>query len=260
MKLSSEVIAVLDQAKCEGNNLYLAGSPAHLPGTPRLDPKLYQAVNKAIVALGGKWKGGKTQAHVFEEDPAGAISDAILAGSIEDRKKAMGFFETPAALASRLVEMADIRPLDKVLEPSAGRGAIGIQCRQAGPECELILLELDVRHGPTLNGIGSNDVILADFLSRNDLAGKFDRVIANPPFARQQDIDHVLHMHRCLKPGGLLVSVMSSAPMWRDNKKSVEFREFVAKQGGEFEKLPGGSFKESGTMVETCIVKIPKAA
>lgn len=89
MKLSKEVISVLDAAMCEGSHLYLAGSPNHQPDTPRLDRKLYEAVNKALAALGGKWKGGKAQAHVFDESPADAISDAIVTGdrrSVEFRK------------------------------------------------------------------------------------------------------------------------------------------------------------------------------
>jgi hypothetical protein len=33
-----------------------------------LDRKTYEAVNKALTAIGGKWTGGKVKAHVFPRD------------------------------------------------------------------------------------------------------------------------------------------------------------------------------------------------
>ncbi len=86
----------------------------------------------------------------------------------------------------------------------------------------------------------------------------YDRVIMNPPFCRQADIKHVTHALRFLKPnGGLLVSVMSAGVTFRQNKLTTDFRQLVEERGGVIEKLPEGSFKASGTMVETVIAVIP---
>lgn len=259
MKLSKEVISVLDAGMCEGNHLYLAGSPNHDPNTPRLEWKLYDAVNKAIVALGGKWKGGKTQAHVFEESPADAISDAIVTGDVENRKQARGFFETPAVLAMRLVDMADIQNGHRVLEPSAGRGRIVSAIHEGDGDAEVDALEIDPTHHESLVNLSPNRIIVADFMqfTRTDDCC-YDRIIANPPFSKQQDISHVSHMHKLLKSYGVLVSVMSAGVTFRTDRRSVEFRKLVADNGGEIEMLPEGSFKESGTMVSACVVTIPK--
>jgi type I restriction-modification system DNA methylase subunit len=78
----------------------------------------------------------------------------------------------------------------------------------------------------------------------------------NPPFAKQADIKHILHAFKCLKPGGKLVAIMSNGVMFRENKASSDFRDFVASRGGSITDLPEGSFKASGTGVNTCVAVI----
>jgi len=63
-----------------------------------------------------------------------------------------------------------------------------------------------------------------------------------------------------LKSGGVLVSVISTAPFFRTNRKSVEFREWLSDVGAEVTDLPEGAFKDSGTMVPAKIIKITKGA
>jgi 16S rRNA G1207 methylase RsmC len=87
----------------------------------------------------------------------------------------------------------------------------------------------------------------------------YDRVCMNPPFERQQDIDHVMHAWKFLKPNGRLVAIMASSVAFRENKKTVEFREFLA-ANGHLEHNPEGAFKESGTMVNTVTVVLYKPA
>jgi type I restriction-modification system DNA methylase subunit len=89
---------------------------------------------------------------------------------------------------------------------------------------------------------------------------EYDRVVMNPPFAKQADIKHVMHALKFLKPDGKLVSVMSASVDFRDNKLTKEFRDLIAERGGRIEALPDGAFKESGTMVRTVIVEIPANA
>jgi predicted RNA methylase len=234
----------------------------------RLERSLYAKVEKVLKALGGTWSR-KDQAHVFDEDPAAAIDNALINGSIVDRKQALGFFETPLELAERLCAMAEIRPGMRLLEPSAGRGAIARRLACLAHEAEqLQLVEIDDRHFKHLarirNAVPARIAVWpGDFLRCStwaDVGGAFDRIVANPPFGQgQRDVDHVLHMHACLKPGGLLVSVMADGVMWRDNRKSSGFRQFVERNGGTFEKLPAGSFRAAGTNVQTCVVRVGKA-
>lgn len=49
----------------------------------------------------------------------------------------------------------------------------------------------------------------------------------NPPFARHQDIDHILTAYELLMPCGALVPVLSSSPFSRTDRKSTVFRDWL---------------------------------
>jgi type I restriction-modification system DNA methylase subunit len=247
MKISNEVLNILEKSKVDGNKLYLP------PG--QLDRKLYEAINKVLVCLGGKWDK-KTKSHIFTDDIAEAIDTAMLLGEVDDiieEKKEFQFFRTPNKLAERIVKLAEIEDGHSVLEPSAGDGVIALTVvdeHEITPDC----CELNPRHREVLKEAGLK-VKGDDFL---EFEGSYDRIVANPPFTRQQDVDHVLHMYEILAKGGILVSVMSPSWQFRENKKSKGFRDFLEKNEAEVIELPEGTFKESGTMIRTCIVKIRK--
>ena len=96
----------------------------------------------------------------------------------------------------------------------------------------------------------------ADFL-KVEVVPQFDRVVMNPPFAKRADVFHVNHALRFLKPGGRLVSIMSSSVTFRDDKLTEAFRDLVKARGGSIEANDKGAFKESGTLVNTVTVVIP---
>lgn len=174
---------------------------------------------------------------------------------------APSLFPTPEPLAQRMVEAVGIQPGDRVLEPSAGTGALMVAVSNAinrDPyDCELVAVE-HVHH--LANGLLHNfpawNVRNCDFLACNGDLGKFDKVIMNPPFERQQDIDHVTHALHFLKEGGKLVAVMSAGVLFRQDRKATEFRELILKLGGSIKPLPFDSFKASGTGVNTILVEV----
>lgn len=232
MRIDNEAIAVLADSTLEGNKLFL-------PPT-QLERSLYVKVDKALKAIGGKWNRS-ARAHLFDNDPEELVEQLLQTGEVVDAKKEFQFFETPDALAKELVEMADIKPGESVLEPSAGKGRIA----RLMPGCDVVELNPDNRK--YLQEAGFN-VVGEDFLA---CTGKYNVIVANPPFSRQQDIDHVLHM---LEVAERVVSIMSASVLWRDNKKTVEFRDLVDSMGGKITPLPDNTFKESGTLVKTCVV------
>jgi len=66
-------------------------------------------------------------------------------------------------------------------------------------------------------------------------------------------------MHtRCLLDPPRLVAIVSGGVMFRNNAKTVAFRELVYACGGTFTENPAGSFKESGTSVNTVLVTMNK--
>jgi type I restriction-modification system DNA methylase subunit len=248
-----EILEVLKQCTVEGNVV-------SLPDV-KLDREEYLQVAKQLNLIGGKWKGGKTKGFVFDGDPTELLAE-IAGEKKRDLKKEYQFFETPEELAKQLVDLADIKYWHYVLEPSAGRGAIVREILKRNQDVSAILRPKIIASGHELMDINRKflkDIpgfLLLDepdFL-KSDL--NYDRIIANPPFSKNQDIDHIRHMYRCLRYDGVLVSVASNHWRTSDNKKETEFRQWLSEKKAEIFEIPSGTFKESGTMISACIIRI----
>jgi protein-L-isoaspartate O-methyltransferase len=162
-------------------------------------------------------------------------------------------FVTPPELAERMVDEAGIHPEDRVLEPSAGTGNI-IDKIFENYNGSFVAVEINQNLANMLRvKYSAIPVHCADFLTLNGALGQFDRILMNPPFSA--DVDHVLHAFAHLKDGGRIVAIMSEHSFFANDKKSIEFREFL-EQRGTSEKLPSDTFKASGTMVNTRLVII----
>lgn len=239
MKIAPHIVEILANSEINGQQLRI---------TRQLDRKDYVAANEALEAAGGKWSR-KEKAHLFEGGAAEAIEPIIFTGEISSARD-FEFFETPSDVVARLIELADPKPCMRILEPSAGRGAIVKAAKQAG--CTVTAIELFPKNFEVV-GLLADEAMQADFLAQKPVP-IYDRVIMNPPFSKQADIKHIMHAADFLKPGGRLVSVMSAGIEFRENAKSNFFRTFVEEMGGRFILLPEGAFRSSGTMVRTIIV------
>ncbi len=150
-----------------------------------------------------------------------------------------------------MIQYADIQKNDIILEPSAGSGHIADLIREKYPDNRLDAVEFNYSLSQILEKKGHN-VIADDFLNvnlkendNNDsiIVEGYDKIIMNPPFERNQDIEHVLHAFSLLKPGGKVVAIMSEHPFFASDKKSQKFREWLENQEESFsKKLPSGSF------------------
>ena len=81
--------------------------------------------------------------------------------------------------------------------------------------------------------------------------GTFDRIVMNPPFANADDIKHIMHALKMLKPGGRLVAICANGP--RQNDK---LRPIVEARGGIWEELPSDTFIGAGTSVRTVLLTL----
>ncbi len=242
-KIDENILTILSRVTVQDNIIFLTCG--------QLDRKQYRDVNSVLEVMGGKWNR-KQKGYVFNEDPTDRLEQVLLSGEIIPPKK-YGYFPTPMELARHVVSLADIQPGHQVLEPSAGQGAIADQI----PQCAIIYcVELLQDNYEILRAKGYR-ILTGDFLSLQEGYSFYDRVVMNPPFERQADIDHVLHAYKFLKPGGRLVSIMSSGVAFRENRKTIEFRKFLDSHG-RMERNPEGTFKESGTNVSSVTVIIEK--
>lgn len=248
--LSTNVLSILSASRIEGNKVFLPDI--------QLDRKSYQDVNKVFDALGGKWSK-KDKAHLFNDDPTEQLEEVILLGHIERKKnplKELGFFPTPDDLARYVVSQADINHDQFILEPSAGSGQLLKALNVTDKDIHTACYEINPDMQEGLEAL-SDEVNICDFLLAIP-EPKFDRVVMNPPFNKARaDIHHVLHAFKFLKPGGRLVAIMPSGVRFRDDKLTNEFRALVF-SCGTIEDLPEGSFKESGTQVNTVLVTLNK--
>lgn len=173
--------------------------------------------------------------------------------------KNLGWFPTPEPVAERVIDAARIfRPDDapklRVLEPSAGLGNLAKLA--VGEHAIVDCVEIDPGRSLSLRRAGLyNQVLDVNFLALEP-AAFYDRVIMNPPFDRERDIDHVVHAMKFLKPDGLLIAVMSAGTEFRQTKKSEAFRKLIDSKNGKWQDLPAGSFASTGTYVNTMLLKV----
>lgn len=226
----------------------------------QLSLKVYGDVKKTLSKIGAKWKGGKTQAFIFDSNPRPLI-DRLLNGDKVNLKKDFQFFATPKEVALKLVELARIEKHHTILEPSIGQCSL-VEAINELNYCsnEIFGYELmeQNREIITKKDICNLTLLGEDFLSHNEDM-KFDRIIANPPFSKNQDIDHLQKMYNCLNDNGIVVCITSVSWETGNTKKQNDFKKWLSNVNGKVIKLDANTFKESGTSIETRIIVIDKS-
>tara|TARA_R110000772_G_C13284254_1_gene437433 strand:+ start:28 stop:2118 length:2091 start_codon:yes stop_codon:yes gene_type:complete len=167
-----------------------------------------------------------------------------------------GYFPTPERVVDLMLNLVNITDGERVLEPEAGSGAICdlIKLNHPGAYIQAYEKQHSLREILTLKDI---DLIGSDFLEA-EIYNQYDVVMMNPPFENQADIKHVLHAYNALKPGGRLAAVMSPGPFFNSNSLAESFRQWFEKYDGYKIDLEPGSFKASGTNVNTILIYLEK--
>ncbi|WP_216846474.1 DUF3560 domain-containing protein [Granulicella sp. L56] len=164
--------------------------------------------------------------------PGAKVGPFTLGGQIEAMRETLKggvrvvsapqLFPTPPHLAAHMVELAQIEPGHRVLEPSAGTGVLCKAITAAHPTAQVFAVEINSQLcellSQTINppedkaaGICKN-VLQGDFLEVDGLGNQWDRIVMNPPFADGADIKHISHALKHLKPGGRLVAICANGP------------------------------------------------
>lgn len=191
-----------------------------------------------------------TEAHRDEMTEAGTrfatLADPASAPRVVS---AAQLFQTPEDLAARLAGM--FRTFGRTLEPSAGLGRLYRAVRAVDSSCPVVLVDSSPECCRELyretEGDGQAKLIAGDFLEMDveRLGGRFDSIIANPPFKNGADANHIRHAMTLLNPGGRLVALCANGPKQRARLLPI---------ATEWIDLPAGSFKSEGTNVEAAIV------
>lgn len=250
IKIAPDILDVIQASTIEGNKLYL-------PGT--LDRNVYVKVNKILESIGLKWNRS-AKCHIAEHDVEELVESIINSGEWVDEKKLNQFYATPGAVITRMLRLIPF-PRDRemrILEPSAGSGAILSRLATEFYNSQLDFCEISQERMKQCVDLFPCAVPIGENFLQATIGNPYDLIVMNPPFTKQQDIDHVLRaLDFVKKPGGVIVSVMPEGTFWRENKKTKEFWVAVrkAQEVGD-EELPEGAFKTSGTMIRTRILWI----
>lgn len=253
MKIESKIKEILEAGTFDGNKYFLPDI--------KLDRKDYVKCNEVLNTIGMIWTKWQ-KAHIGEGENLEETFRAILEnGEVETLKEyrdRFQFFPTPDSLADYLVELAELKNWDTILEPSAWKWNILRAINRLRwktdnlQKIKVTALELNSDFEKDLwKWYLCDDVIIWDFLEHNE---KYDNVIANPPFSNSQDVKHILHAYSLLKDWGTLVSIASSSIKTRTGKLYDELRELPI----EWFEVEEWAFKESNTMVNTVILRIKK--
>ena len=184
-----------------------------------------------------------------------AFKETLSGGGVK-AVTAHDLYPTPVHIAELMVAYADIRPGDRVLEPSAGTGAVvgAMGGKMFGHDPERGWVHAVEINSDLCAHLRKNypltHVHHSDFLQwRPEAVHQFDRVLMNPPFSGGADIKHIEHAFAMLKPGGVLVAICANGPRQR-----AAFMD----RAEHWEDLPDGTFKSAGTMVRSALFTLRK--
>ena len=180
------------------------------------------------------------------------------------------YFATPEPLGYKMVEWADIKSGESVLEPSAGHGAIArwfpatTKNTAIEPSRELVAT---IR----MNMLGSNNRIIEDRFENLSLNNKYDTIVMNPPFgtASKTAMEHLEKAFKHLRNGGRVVALVPAGSSMQKRLDKWLYGDPNAKEKanrtGETKavlmkkiELPSVTFERAGTRVVTDVYIIDK--
>lgn len=219
---------VLDKCRIENNVVFLPDV--------QLDRPLYMQVNKALQGAGGKWNK-KAKGFVFSQDPSDVLG-RVKSGEKVNLKKEFQAFYTPDIVASEISKIVPKTGTPRVLEPSAGDGALVDAVLFQNPNAVIDMIEINdlafngllekYTDKSQLNFYKADFLGWADHYAQNDeFDPEYDIIVANPPFTKNQDIKHFMAMYDLLKVGGTMSVIMSTGWIRNSTRVPTEFRKWL---------------------------------
>jgi len=236
------------------------------------DRKVYIEVDRALSRLagGGHWDR-KARAHIYQQDPRPGLEaltqSKVIPPPCATRDKELSYWQTPPALAAELVAGLDLPPGSRVLEPSAGDGALVRAIQSAYPDVHITAVEPDSGRRTVLRMTGAVglrvwDCTLEEYAlawMADETPEPFDVVVMNPPFTlpdhRYAWAEHLTLAWDLLLPGGQLRAIVPNSLEYGRQRPIAAARNLITQAGGTWRKTGPGAFQPSGTGVATLIVE-----
>lgn len=201
------------------------------------EPDTLKDVNKALNEY-----YGEVLPDCSDKDPKSTYTSTAVSKDLQ-------YYPSTRAVIERVVNDLYIPDGAKILEPSCGCGRfldyLKEVAKQSGKKIQVLGVEIDPSRVRECKEKG-HKVLQYNFLELG-VVEEYDIVVMNPPFYGKHYAKHVQHALKFLKPGGILKAVLP-----------ITARYDHGLLDGEWQDLPVGSFRESGTNVNTCILTIRK--
>lgn len=194
-----------------------------------------------------------------------------LVAQAREAGKALAFYPTPPALAEHVVGFAQVAQGDRVLEPSAGMGALVGELVRRGALVTAIEAQpdraayLSHTYGHMGVNVGTGDFLAMSLSDPNVPPEGFDAVVMNPPFGiegkHHLDAEHVTRALSFVRPGGTLVAIMSPGSVQPTSARRENLHASLVGWEVMWEPVDAKRFRISGTDTPTVILvaRRPKA-
>jgi hypothetical protein len=173
-----------------------------------------------------------------------------------DQREGLDYYATPEPIGLKMVEWAGIKFNDRVLEPSAGHGAIA-RFLPEGANRTLIEPSQTLLGRAALSSPGAKTI--GGTFENHHITNKYDAIVMNPPFGSggKTAIDHLNKAVTHLRNGGRVVALL---PEGVARKRYDEWYEKAPKEIVQVAaiELPSVAFERAGTAVRTRIVILEK--
>ena len=175
----------------------------------------------------------------------------------------LAFYPTPAATVEELLSDLTIKAGTRVLEPSAGIGAIVRPVLNMGATVDAVEIHPD--RAAALRGMAhpALKVHCANFLKVTP-APVYDLILMNPPFSGTHFMDHVKHAWDFLAPSGELRAILPASAEVGSTAKHERFRAWAAQHSPrgyrcrQWRDLPPESFASVGVRINTVVLTLQK--
>ena len=213
----------------------------------------------------GEGKGGRDADARSETASPYEIARTHYFGRMKDTRRrsaraGIEHYATPEPVGLFMAQAADLRPLERALEPSAGDGAIA-RYLPGHAERTMIEPDTDLRTSATLVAVGANAI--GGTFEDHNVVNKYDAVVMNPPFGRggSTAVEHVGKAMSHLNPGGRIVALIPTGPAADAKFEKMQDGAVWARYGMHLIAdiaLPQVTFEKAGTGVATRIVVIER--
>jgi Domain of unknown function (DUF4942)/Uncharacterised methyltransferase family (DUF6094) len=200
-------------------------------GHLHFSPETLRDINRALAEYYGEVLPDCHQAKPDQPRASTAVS------------KDLQYYPTPQDVVERILDTLSYLKDSLILEPSCGCGRIMDGLRQHG--AKVFGVEVDPARAQQARDKG-HAVMTANFLEVEPIP-KYDRVVMNPPFYGKHYAKHVEHALKFLKPDGALTAILP-----------ITARYDHGLLNGRWSDLPVGSFRDSGTNINTTVLTMRK--